>query len=322
MCCTTCCGASTKSLSAHNRTRVDLTSGPVEQRSQPYPLSALQQLVRNAVLHRTYEATNAPVRIYWYDDRIEITSPGGVFGIVRPENFGKPGVTDYRNPDLAEAMRVLGFVQHFGVGIPTAPGVGEKRQSPARVRCAAFLCRGHCEAGIMKTIALLTHVGGGVKTSLVYHLAWMYAELGLSVVAADLDLMTNLTSMFVEDERLDVLWPDHSHKKTILGAIQPLLEGTVDVVPPHVENISNRIGLLLGDPGLLAWEDELAGQWHDCLDGKPRAFRVLSAIWRVIEQAAMERDASLVLIDVGLNLGAVNRARIDRRRARRVPAGS
>jgi ATP-dependent DNA helicase RecG len=107
-------------LVAHNRTGVNLTSGMVEHRSQPYPLSALQQLVRNALLHRAYEATNAPVRIYWYDERIEITSPGGAFGIVRPENFGQPGVTDYRNPDLAEAMRVLGFVQRFGAGIPTA----------------------------------------------------------------------------------------------------------------------------------------------------------------------------------------------------------
>ena len=117
-------------LVAHNRTRVDLTSGPVEQRTQPYPMSALQQLVRNAVLHRTYEATNAPVRIYWYDDRIEITSPGGAFGIVRPENFGQPGVTDYRNPDLAEAMRVLGFVQHFGAGIPTARQALAKNGNP------------------------------------------------------------------------------------------------------------------------------------------------------------------------------------------------
>ncbi len=117
-------------LVAHNRTQVDLTSGPVEQRSQPYPLAALQQLVRNAVLHRAYEATNAPVRIYWYDDRIEITSPGGVFGIVSPENFGQPGVTDYRNPDLAEAMRVLGFVQRFGAGIPTARQALAKNGNP------------------------------------------------------------------------------------------------------------------------------------------------------------------------------------------------
>jgi ATP-dependent DNA helicase RecG len=117
-------------LVAHNRARVDLTSGPVEQRGQPYPHPALQQLVRNAVLHRAYEATNAPVRIYWYDNRIEMTSPAGPFGIVSPENFGRPGVTDYRNPNLAEAMRVLGFVQHFGAGIPTARQTLAKNGNP------------------------------------------------------------------------------------------------------------------------------------------------------------------------------------------------
>ncbi len=105
---------------SHNRTAVDFTSGPVEKRSQAYPVVALQQLVRNAVLHRTYEATNAPVRLYWYDDRIEIQNPGGAFGAVTAENFGQPGITDYRNPNLAEALRVLGYVQHFGAGIPTA----------------------------------------------------------------------------------------------------------------------------------------------------------------------------------------------------------
>ncbi len=107
-------------LISHNRTAVDFTSGPVERRQQTYPLAALQQLIRNAVLHRAYETTNAPIRVTWYDDRIEIMSPGGPFGAVTKENFGSPGVTDYRNPNLAEALRVLGFVQHFGAGIPTA----------------------------------------------------------------------------------------------------------------------------------------------------------------------------------------------------------
>ena len=36
------------------------------------------------------------------------------------ENFGQPGVTDYRNPNLAEALRALGFVQRFGAGIAIA----------------------------------------------------------------------------------------------------------------------------------------------------------------------------------------------------------
>lgn len=107
-------------LNAHNRTAVDFTTELRERRSSTYPLPALQQIVRNAVLHRNYEATNAPVRVTWFDDRIEILSPGGPFGVVTVENFGQPGVSDYRNPSLAEALRVLGFVQRFGVGIATA----------------------------------------------------------------------------------------------------------------------------------------------------------------------------------------------------------
>ena len=68
----------------------------LEIRRSEYPLPALQQLIRNAILHRTYEGTNAPVRIYWFSDRIEIHNPGGPFGLVTKENFGQPGVTDYR----------------------------------------------------------------------------------------------------------------------------------------------------------------------------------------------------------------------------------
>jgi ATP-dependent DNA helicase RecG len=62
----------------------------------------------------------APVRITWLSDRVEIQNPGGPFGQVTAENFGEPGVTDYRNPTIAEAMRQLGYVQRFGVGIATA----------------------------------------------------------------------------------------------------------------------------------------------------------------------------------------------------------
>lgn len=107
-------------LKAHISTAVDITSGDLEKRRVDYPLAALQQLVRNAIMHRTYEATNAPVRITWFADRIEIMNPGGPFGLVTKANFGEPGVTDYRNPHLAEAMKTLGHVQRFGVGIAIA----------------------------------------------------------------------------------------------------------------------------------------------------------------------------------------------------------
>lgn len=107
-------------LKANISTKVDIRSGDIEKRRPNYPLAALQQLVRNAIMHRSYEATNAPVRISWFADRLEIVNPGGPFGIVNAANFGQPGVTDYRNPHLAEAMKVLGYVQRFGVGIATA----------------------------------------------------------------------------------------------------------------------------------------------------------------------------------------------------------
>ena len=117
-------------LVAHNRTRVHFTDGPLELRAPLYPLVALQQLTRNAILHRTYEGTNAPVRVYWYDDRSEIISPGGPYGEVTPENFGAPGLTDYRNPNLAEAMRVLGYVQKFGGGIAAARNALHRNGNP------------------------------------------------------------------------------------------------------------------------------------------------------------------------------------------------
>lgn len=108
----------------------DVTSESIEMRQPDYPIVALQQLARNAVMHRTYEGTNAPVRIYWFSDRIEILSPGGAFGQVNRENFGDPGTTDYRNPHLAEAMKNLGYVQRFGIGIQIARRELERNGNP------------------------------------------------------------------------------------------------------------------------------------------------------------------------------------------------
>ena len=107
-------------LEANIRTATDVRSGPTEIRRRDYPLDALQQFARNTVMHRDYQTSNAPVRITWFTDRIEIQNPGGPFGQVTRQNFGTPGVTDYRNPHIAEAIKTLGFVQRFGVGIQIA----------------------------------------------------------------------------------------------------------------------------------------------------------------------------------------------------------
>lgn len=107
-------------LRSNIRIATDFVSKSTEIRRPDYPVDALQQLARNAIMHRNYETSNAPVRVYWFNDRIEIHNPGGPYGEVTTENFGVPGITDYRNPTVAEVMKNLGFVQRFGVGIATA----------------------------------------------------------------------------------------------------------------------------------------------------------------------------------------------------------
>lgn len=100
-------------------TRVEVAAVPREERWPDYPVAALRQLAWNAVMHRQYDGTNAPVRVYWYADRVEIQNPGDLYGRVTPENFGQDA-TDYRNPLVAEIMHHLGFAQNFGLGIPLA----------------------------------------------------------------------------------------------------------------------------------------------------------------------------------------------------------
>jgi ATP-dependent DNA helicase RecG len=116
-------------LKAHNRTAVDISRGP-QITIADYPHIAFQQILYNAVMHRSYEGTNAPVRVYWFNDRVEINSPGGPFGNVTRENFGSPGITDYRNPNLADMFKTLGFVQKYGVGIKTARNAMEHNGNP------------------------------------------------------------------------------------------------------------------------------------------------------------------------------------------------
>jgi ATP-dependent DNA helicase RecG len=116
-------------LKANISTEIDVRSELTEIRRPSYPIVALRQLVFNALMHRNYESSNAPVRIYWFNDRIEINSPGRLYGQVNQENFGS-GATDYRNPLVAEIMRGLGYVQRFGIGIAVAQSEMQKNGNP------------------------------------------------------------------------------------------------------------------------------------------------------------------------------------------------
>ena len=157
-------------------------------------------------------------------------------------------------------------------------------------------------------VGFFNNKGGVGKTSLVYHMAWMYADLGRRVLAVDLDPQANLTAAFVSEERLEELWGDGIERATIYDAIAPLINGIGDVRPPHREPIGPDLSLVVGNLSLARFEDELSTQWPLCVDGRERAFRVITAFWRCIQLAAEEAAAEVVLVDLGPNLGAINRS--------------
>lgn len=158
-------------------------------------------------------------------------------------------------------------------------------------------------------IAFFNNKGGVGKTTLVYHLSWAFADLGKKVLACDLDPQANLTTSFLDDDQLEELWPDGPHKKTVYGTVEPLIRGIGDIVEnPYTIEIDQRLHLLPGDLDLSRFEDELSQQWPLCLDEKERAFRVISAFWRVMQKAAQAVNAELTLVDLGPNLGAINRS--------------
>jgi ATP-dependent DNA helicase RecG len=107
-------------IEANIRTGLDVAGRATHVARPDYPMDALRQVTRNAVMHRAYDGTHAPVKLSWFHDRIEVQNPGGPFGQVTIERFGQPGLTDYRNPHIAEALKVLGFVERFGVGLAIA----------------------------------------------------------------------------------------------------------------------------------------------------------------------------------------------------------
>ena len=157
-------------------------------------------------------------------------------------------------------------------------------------------------------IAFFNNKGGVGKTSLVYHLAWMLAERGTRVVAADLDPQANLSAAFLDEERLEELWSDNRDAPTIYGAVRPIKRGVGDIRDPLLELATDRLALIPGDMALSEFEDDLSQVWPKCLDREERAFRVMSAFWRVIQRGAELHDARVILVDLGPNLGAINRA--------------
>jgi len=161
-------------------------------------------------------------------------------------------------------------------------------------------------------LTFFNNKGGVGKTSLVYHLSWIFSEMGRGVVAIDLDPQANLTSAFLEEEKLEELWDAElilPKATTIYRCVQPLTE-VGDIQEPITQRIRSSLHLVPGDLALAGFEDFLSQEWPNSLGSGNlfRAFRILTAFWIVAQRAAEQHQADLILADVGPNLGAINRS--------------
>ncbi|MCD8515489.1 MAG: AAA family ATPase [Burkholderiaceae bacterium] len=153
--------------------------------------------------------------------------------------------------------------------------------------------------------------GGVGKTTLVYHIAHMFAELGISTLAVDCDPQANLTAAFIDDQNLEALWDDIASPRTIYRAVQPMIRKG-DFEPVEVQTINPNLHLIAGDLGLSSFEDHLSEHWSKANDENSdtysKAFDVLTAFWRCAQQAADACQAKIIIFDIGPNLGAINRS--------------
>ncbi|MFJ3089911.1 AAA family ATPase [Streptomyces sp. NPDC086838] len=177
------------------------------------------------------------------------------------------------------------------------------------------------------SIALFNNKGGVGKTTLTYHLAHMFCRMGLTVLAVDLDPQANLTSMCLDETEIEELWENKSELiaqgavrsalpgtgrvrsgQTIADAVRPILEGTGDIASIEPAELQPGLWLLAGSLDLSRFEDKLSSEWFKTFAGDIAAIRTTTAFHRVVERAAAAVNADIVLIDVGPNLGAINRS--------------
>jgi cellulose biosynthesis protein BcsQ len=161
-------------------------------------------------------------------------------------------------------------------------------------------------------LTLFNNKSGVGKTSLIYHLAWMFAILEKRVMVADLDPQANLTAALLDEDTINELLTSHPSPGrgfTIYQCVNPLMDAG-DIASAELQKITSGLYLLPGDIALSGYEDILSAEWSNSLreNNLYRPMRMLSSFWQVCQNAAEQVQADIILVDIGPNLGAINRS--------------
>jgi len=159
-------------------------------------------------------------------------------------------------------------------------------------------------------IALFNNKGGVGKTSVVYHLSYIFPRIGYPTLAVDLDPQANLTEAFFDEEVMAERLENPKEGETIYSCIEPIIEGTGDIIDAEPIKVADGVFVLSGDLGLSLFEDKLSDAWPRNYEGDKSALRTTTSFYRIMLKGAQKCSAKIILVDVGPNLGAINRATI------------
>ncbi len=106
-------------------------------------------------------------------------------------------------------------------------------------------------------LTFFNNKGGVGKTTMIYHLAWMFASLQQRVVIFDLDPQSTLTAAFLNEDDIESVWNQHNSGSTIYNCVNPLAS-IGDIEQPSLKKISTNLHLLPGDIRLSDFEGVLS----------------------------------------------------------------
>lgn len=161
----------------------------------------------------------------------------------------------------------------------------------------------------MRSLVLFNNKAGVGKTTLTFNLAHMLARGGQRVVAIDCDPQCNLSAVFLSEERLFEIWESGGQDANVAGCVDLVRRGKGEVLPPKLTAVADNLWLLPGNLELSRFEQTLAEEWAKKADtNNERALDVTTALDVLTNVAGKERRADILMLDIGPNLGALNRA--------------
>ena len=145
------------------------------------PDFALREVLVNAIVHRDYSITGSSIKINIFDDRMEVISPGVLFGNLDISDLGK-GVSESRNRRMVRIFRKMGFMEELGTGISRIYRLYQE----SHLKTPQFIEQGQFFVTILPQIEQSSDL-----SSSIYELVKTHREITVQDVAKKLNIHKN-----------------------------------------------------------------------------------------------------------------------------------